>query len=281
MGSTNGVSRGQLRPYLSGRTPPFLVVGLLVVMGILGFSYWSLNTQYTERQEELLKLQERLRIYAEKRESVEKQNSALQSQLQESQNEEGKFKIALDKKQQEVNNLAEQLRYKEDDVAKTITQMQELKINVEKCESITLEKKTEFDQLNDKIQQLLNEKKETEIVLEELRKSKSSLNNPPDEIPLDKKNKPELQNKVEVESNNIEDSTISQSKHLLSNAKNVNASIKPEISADPDVGPPPENREARALKTTTKMPVSQAVKEKLDIAEIENNSVNETPSNNN
>ncbi len=38
-------SRGSMRPQSAGRTPSFIVIGLLVVIAILGFNYWNVSSK--------------------------------------------------------------------------------------------------------------------------------------------------------------------------------------------------------------------------------------------
>ena len=75
MGSSSGVTRGQLRPQFAGRNPPFLVAGLFIALGLLGVSYFSLSSQYNslhKQLENVIKNEERGRsAYQEKNKEFE------------------------------------------------------------------------------------------------------------------------------------------------------------------------------------------------------------------
>ncbi|KAK7066617.1 hypothetical protein SK128_006089 [Halocaridina rubra] len=68
----------------SGRAPPpYILVGLVLVIAILGFNYWTLSTQHADLQQEVEKLQSEVKISAMKQEQSEKKNSALQETVHE------------------------------------------------------------------------------------------------------------------------------------------------------------------------------------------------------
>ena len=45
-----------------GRTPPVILIGLLVMLVILGFNYWLVSSQNADLQQELEKLQAEVKI---------------------------------------------------------------------------------------------------------------------------------------------------------------------------------------------------------------------------
>lgn len=224
MGSSNGTTRGQLRPYLSGRTPPFLLVGLLVILGILGFSYWSLNTQYNDLQTEIQKLQERLRVYAEKRESVEKMNSALQAQLETHKEENRKFKITVDKRDQEVITVGEQLRNREEELNRANSQLSNQKLELEKYESRDKQKDLEISSLQDQTKTLKIENQELADAKAQLAEQLETL-------------------KTALANHNQNQGLFEQNAHAPVAPGLLEEKSKEEQGLNPDVGIPPQNKD--------------------------------------
>jgi len=62
--------RGAMRP--QSRSPPFLVIGLLVALVILGANYWSLSSNNNSLGQEVAELQDQVRQLSAKRISAEK-----------------------------------------------------------------------------------------------------------------------------------------------------------------------------------------------------------------
>jgi len=109
MGSTAGLNRGSFRPHFAGRSPSFLVAALLVGFGILGFSYYSLYTQYSILETQLQALleseSENQRILNEKNKNIE---------LLDMNNNQ--LKTSLEAKEKQLKN-------KENDMEKLLGQM--------------------------------------------------------------------------------------------------------------------------------------------------------------
>ncbi len=120
MGSTNGVTRGQLRPHFSGRSPPFLLAALCVGLGILGVSYWSLSTQYNDLEEQLKKALQR-------KESIESDQNFIQKQLHLREDEFSRAKVSLQKKEQEVIESNNELKAKIDEMTAINSKLENLK----------------------------------------------------------------------------------------------------------------------------------------------------------
>ena len=70
-------SRGGMRPNSAGKTPSFIVIGLMVVIAILGFNYWNVSSKNSVLVKELSEMSERMRLTSVKKLSVEKRNEAL------------------------------------------------------------------------------------------------------------------------------------------------------------------------------------------------------------
>ncbi|CAL4105884.1 unnamed protein product, partial [Meganyctiphanes norvegica] len=65
----------------SGRTPPFVLIGLIFIVLILAYNYWTLSSQNSDLQEDIERLQTEIKINAVKQEQSEKKNAALQDQV--------------------------------------------------------------------------------------------------------------------------------------------------------------------------------------------------------
>jgi myosin heavy subunit len=117
MGSSSGVARGQLRPHFGGRSPPFLVAALCVGLCILAVSYYNLSSQYTT-----LELQ--FSSALQRKDSVERGEKLVQSQLTLKEEEFGQMKIRLENKDREVLELQQQLAHRDDEITKLSTELE-------------------------------------------------------------------------------------------------------------------------------------------------------------
>lgn len=120
MGSSSGITRGQLRPHFSGRSPPFLVAALCVGLGILGVSYWSLSTQYSDLEEQLKKA-------IKSKVTLESDDNFVKNQLQIREDEFSRVKISLQKKEQEIVEFNNQLKTKTDEISAINSKLDSLK----------------------------------------------------------------------------------------------------------------------------------------------------------
>lgn len=109
MASSGGVTRGSLRPGFS-RSPPFLLIGLIITAGISAFNYWNLSAQYSDLVKEITELQEHIQIVTLKRETAEKHVDALQQRLSESGDQLGRLKVEIDKRKQQERKKDEELQ---------------------------------------------------------------------------------------------------------------------------------------------------------------------------
>jgi len=108
MASSGGVARGYLRPGFS-RSPPFLMIGLIITAGISAFNYWNLSAQYSDLVKEITELQDHVQIITLKRETAEKRVDALQQRLSESADQLGQMKISLDEKVRQTKLKEEEI----------------------------------------------------------------------------------------------------------------------------------------------------------------------------
>ena len=107
----SGNGRGNMRP--TSRSPPFLVIGLLVAMCILAFNYWNLSSKNGDLSRQLETLQVDFRTVSDKHLTVEKRAADLASQLSESQTKQNQLQSSLAEKEvklSELNGEVETLR---------------------------------------------------------------------------------------------------------------------------------------------------------------------------
>lgn len=109
MGSSNGITRGQLRPHFSGRSPPFLLAALCVGLGILGVSYWSLSQQYNQLEEQLKKTLIR-------KDSMENDLNFIQSQLSAREEEFSRAKQTIQKNEQDLSSANVDVKTKTEEI---------------------------------------------------------------------------------------------------------------------------------------------------------------------
>lgn len=135
-------SRGALHSNRHGsRSPPFILIGLLVVIAILAFNYWTtsqanreldermtqINKQHTELHQKYLKQNNDLRLQIESKgkentfhlQSIEELKSSaklLKSELSNLQEELNRNKGSLDTLHEEHKNLLEEFDGKQDEL---------------------------------------------------------------------------------------------------------------------------------------------------------------------
>ncbi|XP_078693783.1 uncharacterized protein LOC144923277 isoform X2 [Branchiostoma floridae x Branchiostoma belcheri] len=110
MASTHN-GRGYLR---SGRSPPFLVVSLLVVICILAYNYWNSASSNSELRNSVNDLEDRLRLYNLKKTSLEKRNEALIQRVRETDRQLEDSKAKYSSKDTELGAIRGQLQEAED-----------------------------------------------------------------------------------------------------------------------------------------------------------------------
>ena len=77
--TSNG--RGQLRPHSANKSPPFVIIGLLVVIAILGFNYWNVSSKNALLVNEFNAVTEKEKLLAVKKLSLERRNDDLVKQV--------------------------------------------------------------------------------------------------------------------------------------------------------------------------------------------------------
>ena len=120
MGSSTGVTRGQLRPHFSGRSPPFVLAALCVGLGILGVSYWSLSQEYNQLEEQLKKILIR-------KDSIENDLTFIQKQLNVREEEFSRAQQTLQKKEQDLTSAKTDIKSKAEELHAMLTRVESLK----------------------------------------------------------------------------------------------------------------------------------------------------------
>lgn len=126
-----------------GRSPPFLVIALLIVISILAFNYWSISDRYEILEEQLAEIQDHLRLMTIKKENAEKQVEAFDAKLKDSEDLMRKTKTLVEQKEIEMKDLVWQLDSKKESASKLEDKIADINSLVEK-------QKTSLKELQDK-----------------------------------------------------------------------------------------------------------------------------------
>ncbi|XP_042878891.1 uncharacterized protein LOC122257585 isoform X16 [Penaeus japonicus] len=143
----------------TGRTPPFILVGLVLVVLILAFNYWTLSSQNADLQQEIEKIQAEVKISAVKQEQSEKKNAALGETVHEMEELSGKLKQKLkeeddalskaDKanreKNYEITSLKNQVAKFEEQILSLTQQVEEREVELSKAKEANTHLASERD----------------------------------------------------------------------------------------------------------------------------------------
>ena len=102
-------ARGAMRPAHANRTPSFIFIGLLVVIGILGFNYWNVTTKNSTLSRKLNDMTDRFRKMSVDKTTAESRFEELNKRLKECEHELGTQKTRVTNKDEEINSLTNQL----------------------------------------------------------------------------------------------------------------------------------------------------------------------------
>ena len=121
-------SRGKMRPHHNSRSPPFVLVGLLVVIAILAFNYWGASSSNNELLEENDKLSIQLRQTVNK---VEENSKLSEDRLKEI----NKVQEALDQLKSDHDQKTARLSQLEDELDDKKSELESAQRNTETCEA--------------------------------------------------------------------------------------------------------------------------------------------------
>lgn len=101
-----------------GRGPSFILVGLVVIVIILFYSYWGVSSKNSKLLRDVSVLQDRLRVLAARKLTADKKGSALMSQITQMQDEKAMVMKDKASKESTISKLTENLQNKEGQVEK-------------------------------------------------------------------------------------------------------------------------------------------------------------------
>lgn len=102
--------------FRAGRGPSFILVGLVVVVIILFYSYWGVSSKNNKLLRDVSVLQDRLRVLAARKLTSDKKSSALVTQLTQLQGEKDKVDVDLKTKDSQVSDVNMRLKEKEQEL---------------------------------------------------------------------------------------------------------------------------------------------------------------------
>ncbi|CAG5125969.1 unnamed protein product, partial [Candidula unifasciata] len=144
-------------PRSPGRTPPFILVGLLVILGFLAFSYWRLSSTNSQLSAELESLEIQKKEIDKKNADVEKNIESANEELRSTQGKLEQLRKSAEDKDAEIKNLKADLSSKQADIDKT-------KNLLSQCDASVAEQKSSLETLK-------NEKAELEKQLNEAKQN--------------------------------------------------------------------------------------------------------------
>ncbi|XP_033750794.1 protein CASC4-like isoform X2 [Pecten maximus] len=164
--ASNG--RGSMRA--QSRSPPFLVIGLLVALVILGANYWNLSSNNSKLAFEVAELQDQVRQISAKRISAEKKIDS----MAESYN---RNKDTLAQKESDVKSLNSQVEDKVGELQSLGKEKESCQNNLKNCEDNSngiqqelLKVKEEVEQLKKKEQEEMSNTQKCDSVCADMRK---------------------------------------------------------------------------------------------------------------
>ena len=98
-----------------GRGPSFILVGLVVIVIILFYSYWGASSKNNKLLRDVSVLQDRLRILAARKLTADKKGSALVSQITQMQDEKEKV---INSKDSKITQMTKTLESREAELRK-------------------------------------------------------------------------------------------------------------------------------------------------------------------
>ncbi|KAK4319392.1 hypothetical protein Pmani_009675 [Petrolisthes manimaculis] len=141
-----------------GRTPPFILVGLIVFVLILGFNYWTISSQNGDLQRDLEKLQAEVKISAVKQDQSEKKNMALQETVHEMENISGKLKKKLQEEEDHLKTKDQDNQKKAYEISSLKTQIVRLQEQVESLNQQVEEREVEIAKMKETSEHLVSQR---------------------------------------------------------------------------------------------------------------------------
>ncbi|XP_060064126.1 Golgi membrane protein 1-like [Ylistrum balloti] len=145
--------RGSMRA--QSRSPPFLVIGLLVALVILGANYWNLSSSNSKLSFEVAELQDQVRQISAKRISAEKKIDS----MAESYN---RNKETLAQKESDVKSLNSQIGDKVEELQSLGKERESCQNNLKNCEENSNGIQQELQKVKEEVEQLRKKEQEVE-----------------------------------------------------------------------------------------------------------------------
>ncbi|CAF1067043.1 unnamed protein product [Adineta steineri] len=145
---------------MSGRTPSFIVVGLVIIMFLLGIFYMSCSSKNSELRSSVEQFEDRIRSLTLKNSDLDKRIESINSRKHELEEEKLNIQKQMEKKDSEINDLNTKLNEKIADLQSLKTDKNILDEQLKEYKSMnkTLVSK---DSLIQQLQQQLYDQKQT------------------------------------------------------------------------------------------------------------------------
>ncbi|XP_071116360.1 pinin-like [Haliotis cracherodii] len=144
--------RGTMRP--QGRAPPFLLVGLLVVMCILGYSYWSVASTSSDQASQIVTLQDEVRILSTRKMEADKRSESSNDQIRTLEKRNTNLMSELQEKVKAMESVKSELSRKEEDLRNSNTELDNKAEGLTKCEQDSNGIKEELQKLKEETESL-------------------------------------------------------------------------------------------------------------------------------
>ncbi|XP_046549916.1 translation initiation factor IF-2-like isoform X3 [Haliotis rubra] len=144
--------RGTMRP--QGRTPPFLLIGLLVVMCILGYSYWSVASTSSDQALQIVTLQDEVRILSTRKMEADKRSEASNDKAGALEKRNAGLVAEMQEKIRAVESVKNELGRKEDELKNSNTELDNKGASLTKCEQDSNGIKEELQKLKEETESL-------------------------------------------------------------------------------------------------------------------------------
>ncbi|VDI77706.1 Hypothetical predicted protein [Mytilus galloprovincialis] len=144
----SGNGRGAARN--PSKSPPFLIIGLLVALAILGFNYWNLSSSNGSLSATNMDLQDQIRILTSKRLNEEQSKRDIERKYQ-------LIEQRIATKDSEIKKLQEDVDKKGGDVERAENSKKECEKNLQQCEDNNTGIQTQLDAVKDEVKELKNQ----------------------------------------------------------------------------------------------------------------------------
>ncbi|XP_046366800.2 RNA polymerase II degradation factor 1-like isoform X5 [Haliotis rufescens] len=144
--------RGTMRP--QGRAPPFLLIGLLVVMCILGYSYWSVASTSSDQASQIVTLQDEVRILSTRKMEADKRSESSNDKIGTLEKRNTNLMSELQEKIKAMESVKSELSRKEEDLRNSNTELDNKAEGLTKCEQDSNGIKEELQKLKEETESL-------------------------------------------------------------------------------------------------------------------------------